>query len=687
MPLKVPKTTPGFGPDINKEAVLKATPILNRFNFGELSPLIAGRVDFSKYQAGCKRLENFIPLVQGPISRRGGTRFIAKSANGNNPVALLRFEFSESTAYIIEAGHLYLRFYYAQSPVEKNGAVYQISTPWQQKDIFKGDLCLLKYVQSGDVLYVVSPGQAPQKICRYGHTDWRIKPLGGWASIFTKTITETVTNEAKISNNKALEIFRNTTKIYPPEAPIITPDEGISFRSFGFIHDSPALKDILKFVPNDGYYHLTTTQKTKQVHDAERAATSNPTAITLFRERLCLAAGQTIWMSASGAFEDFTSPGDDPKADDPIEISIYSEQINKIEWLCPGGSLLVGTSGGEFMVSESTSVDPLGPANVKVRPETNYGSAPISALRIGGAVLFVQRTGRKLRELAYDYSGDNYTAQDISIAAEHISQSGFVAMAWQGEPYEILWLVKRNGELIGFTYNREQEMTAWHRHIFQNGQVESLAVIASLSGEKDELWLAVQRKIKGQTVRYIEVMEEGLADRDKQADSFFVDCGFKYTGAATKTIDGLWPLEGEEVAILADGGITPPQTVKNGKISLPEYAQTVIAGLAFRSLMETMPLELSLNGGSIQGKTKRLTGAVLRLNRSLGGHIGPDETCLESLERRTPFDPMSVAPPLFTGDVKAKWPGGSDDKASIVVMQNDPLPLTLCAIIPSVILD
>ena len=39
-------------------------------------------------------------------------------------------------------------------------------------------------------------------------------------------------------------------------------------------------------------------------------------------------------------------------------------------------------------------------------------------------------------------------------------------MAYQEEPNSIIWCVRADGQLLGFTYQREQQVTAWHRHIF-----------------------------------------------------------------------------------------------------------------------------------------------------------------------------------------------------------------------------
>jgi hypothetical protein len=47
--------------------------------YGELSPLMRLRSDFSKYDSGCVKFQNAIPLSQGPAFRRPGLKYIATS--------------------------------------------------------------------------------------------------------------------------------------------------------------------------------------------------------------------------------------------------------------------------------------------------------------------------------------------------------------------------------------------------------------------------------------------------------------------------------------------------------------------------------------------------------------------------------------------------------------------------------
>ena len=45
-------------------------PLVQKLNVGELAPELRGFIGFEKYASGCRVLENMLPLVQGPVTRR-----------------------------------------------------------------------------------------------------------------------------------------------------------------------------------------------------------------------------------------------------------------------------------------------------------------------------------------------------------------------------------------------------------------------------------------------------------------------------------------------------------------------------------------------------------------------------------------------------------------------------------------
>jgi hypothetical protein len=59
-------------------------PQKNQFNGGELSPWLMGRTDIAKFDKTAVLCRNFIPLTEGALKRRGGTRFVAKTPEADD---------------------------------------------------------------------------------------------------------------------------------------------------------------------------------------------------------------------------------------------------------------------------------------------------------------------------------------------------------------------------------------------------------------------------------------------------------------------------------------------------------------------------------------------------------------------------------------------------------------------------
>lgn len=264
-----------------------------------------------------------------------------------------------------------------------------------------------------------------------------------------------------------------------------------------------------------------------------------PTAVTFYEQRLVFAGSrdepQTLWFSRTADYENFNSVGDE--ADDSITFTIAADEVNAIQWLSPGRELLIGTSGGEWVLRSNSPNDGLTPDTISARRHSRYGSAPTVPVVAGHPVLFVQRSGRRLRELIYSFENDGYVAEDMTLLAEHIARDGLKELAWQQEPDTIIWCRTAVGGLLGFTYDRAQKVIGWHPHRIGGtvregnattpAQVESLAVIPAPDGTIDDLWLVVKRSIDGQIRRYVEHLETPFTpadDYDKQG-LFFVDCG------------------------------------------------------------------------------------------------------------------------------------------------------------------
>ena len=415
---------------------------------------------------------------------------------------------------------------------------------------------------------------------------------------------------------------------------------------------------------------------------------SYPSTVAFYEQRLVFAGTsnqpQTMFFSQSGDFENFEIGTD---ADDGLQYTIGSNEVNVIRYLVSSSQLVVGTSGGEFVVRASGFDEPLTPTNTQIKQQTTFGSAPIQPLLIGNSTLFIQRAKRKLRELAFSSESDSYVAPDMTILAEHITEGGIEEMAYQQEPDSVAWLVRADGVLACMTFRREEQVVAWHRHIVGgafgsgNAVVESVATIPG-DIDEDQVWVIVKRTINGATKRYVEYLS-GFDFGTDVGNAFFVDSGLTYSGSAATTISGLNHLEGQSVAILADGAAHANKTVSSGAITLDRSVTKAQIGLPFTSKLETLRIDAGSAMGSSQGKNKRIGEVTVRLFRTVGLKIGTSSTELDTVPFRSSSDNMDTALSLFTGDKTAEFNGGYDDDATITIVQDLPLPMTILAIFPT----
>lgn len=417
-------------------------------------------------------------------------------------------------------------------------------------------------------------------------------------------------------------------------------------------------------------------------------ANSYPRTVVFFEQRLWFAGSpedpQTIWGSKSGDYYNFTTGTHD---DDSCEYTIATDQVNTIQWMSPGKVLVVGTAGGEFIMSASSSNEGITPSNIRIVRHSTYGSAFVPPIRISDIVVYLQRAKLKLRQFVYDWQSDNFLSPDLTLLSEHISSSGIKEMVLQQNPFQIIWALRNDGILASMTYLRDQEVIAWSRQkLGGSGIIESISIIPAPDGDThDEIWCTVKRTINGTVKRYIEVISPGLRESESIEDSFFLDSGLTYSGTPVSSVSGLSHLEGESVGVLVDGATHPNVTVSSGAISLNGSYSKIHVGLLYESKVTTMQLEAGATTGSTaQGATKRISNLVIRLYKSLGLKVGSSETNFDTLHFRSSANAMNSSVGLYTGDKEIPFRSGYNTEGRVFMKQDQPLPLTLLALIPRI---
>ena len=429
-----------------------------------------------------------------------------------------------------------------------------------------------------------------------------------------------------------------------------------------------------------------------------------PSVVTFHQDRLALAGysdePQRVDMSETGSFEDF-SPSQSTGsvvASNAISFTLLSNDVNSIKNMLSGPKgLFIGTLGGEWIVRPSSAGEALTPANVNASRSTTFGCAADRAVQVGNAVVFIQKTGKKIRDSIYSFQLDGFRSNDLTMLSESLTRKGVTNLTFQKDPIPIVWSVREDGTLLGLSYERLDDQAVrfgMHRHEFGGSateagafaKVESLAVIPSSDGSRDELWLVVKRYINGATVRYVEYLSKFYEDTDDAQDVICVDSAVTSTNASpVSSVSGLAHLEGETVAVWADGAVQPEKVVASGSITLTTAASVIQVGLPYNSDAKLLPMEAGSANGTALGKTRRTHRVGLLFHKTLGVKTGPSFDNLTEIIFRSASDLMGVAVPLFSGIKSLTFDADYNFENNVCIRQSDPAPGTILAITPQMV--
>jgi hypothetical protein len=413
-----------------------------------------------------------------------------------------------------------------------------------------------------------------------------------------------------------------------------------------------------------------------------------PAAVALHDSRIIYAGTgsnpSSLWGSYSNDFQNFKQGAYDA---DSWFFTLASTTGGQIQWLVSKSALLIGTTLDEWSMQASDQTRPITPTNVNVRQQSHYGSSPLGAQIINDTVLYIQRMNRKIRELIYTWSSESWVSNDITALAEHTTRTGILETAYQRVPDAILWFVRGDGQLVSMTYEREQQVVGFARHI-TDGVVESVATINGTNAE-DEVWLLVRRTINGSAVRYVERLKLGLRDALDTADKsnwWYVDSGVLRTfGSPTATITGLSHLEGKAVSVWADNAvgslIVSQPTVVGGQITLQIPASRVLIGLPFTSTLVPQRVDTNLQDGTSQGRRMRIPRMNIKVYQSTGGELSTDGVNWFPLVSRVLTDNMDSSPPVLNGYERAYASSNWADGVDLYVRQTQPVPFTVAALV------
>lgn len=581
--------------------------------------------------------------------------------------------------------------------------VYTLASPYAGSD-------LLTYAQSNDVMTLASTAYQTQELKRLGTANWQFAGVsfaltlaapGGPAAVATiptatnpttqsyvitavaaDLVTQSVASAAATCSNN-LSIAGNFNTI--SWSSVVGAARYYVYRlrggTYGFIGQTTGLSLVDDNITPD----VVTTPPTSGIA-LNTGAGDYPAAVTYYERRRWFGGTglkpQNFWATRSGTESNLTSSVPS-QADDAIELRIASQQQQSIRHLVALQDVIALTASGEHRIfADGGPVISLD--TISIKPQGATGASQVQPALANDRALYVQAQGSYIRELAFDPSGlGRFTSENVSVMAPHLFDGYTITdLAYCRAPVPVLWALRSDGVLLGMTHMPEQQVYGWHRHIvgsFNGTQavVESICVIPE--DNEDVLYLAVRRDLGG---GYASVTIERLTTRHfiDQSSAFFVDCGLTYSGTPVTRISGLWHLEGLTVDIAADGAVMPRQVVTAGAITLDVAASTVHIGLNYTSDLMTLPMAYEGAPAAGQGMMKNVSKVFLRVKASSVAKAGPRFDALREYPARAVSDPYGAPPALRTGELGITVDPSWTTDGSICVRQDQPLPLTVCAI-------
>lgn len=598
----------------------KAAPLQNTFDAGEVSPTVYGQVKQAFYAKALALCKNWLPTLQGPLTRRPGSVFVEPTKISNLATIVVPFKFNETQAYILEFGHLYVRFFANQAQVVSGSTPVELVTPYAYTDLPN-----LRWTQDADVLYLVDGKHPPMSLTRTGAATFSIGNLnlgdgpylnqnayGYFDGTNFNYIPKTnaylyPSGTVGVGGTATITAYDSPSSVTPPAGTPISlfqnTDVGRWIRFDSATFNGAGTEPFVAIAKITAY--ISSSQVTVQVYtgtisqnggpnsawriSAYSGSSGYPSNVVFHEDRLVFMGGQyypeRIDGSMSSDYLNFEPTLSDLTVTEAngYSFNLLSNDVNKILWgVSDEQGLLGGTGAGEWSVAPSTQGEAISPTNINAKNVTKYGSSNVQAATAGKATIFVQKGARKLRELMWFFDVGGFRANDLNELSDHITGSGVTQIAYAKIPHPIVWCVRKDGALLAMLYDRDlsQLRVGWSKHFLGGScdnigtpaKVTSVAVIPSPDGLYDQLWMVVQRYIDGQYVQYIEYLHRVFEDIDNQEDAFFVDCGNTYdVPIYVQSVTNNNPLQfytilphglttGDKIIVSAVNGFNPLQT-------------------------------------------------------------------------------------------------------------------------------
>ena len=277
-----------------------------------------------------------------------------------------------------------------------------------------------------------------------------------------------------------------------------------------------------------------------------------PAVVGVYQQRLWYAntinQPQSYWASRVGQYGVF-NVNTPTNAADAFTFVLAGTVVQYITGFADIGRLVCHTTQGEYIIAGDASSGSITPTAQNVQQIGNGGSYPgIRPLPMHLTDLFVQFSGRIIRDLQFDVQVFNYTGKDTTLFASHLFKGKtIVDWCWAQVPNSIVWCVMSDGTVNAMTYIKEHQMWAWHQHVFAEGK--AVSICCTREGNRSVVYFA----IASDTGTYRIERQSDREYLDLNVDANFLDCAYRYNGMVATGSNPLVPT--------TSGGWTPSDVI------------------------------------------------------------------------------------------------------------------------------
>lgn len=632
---------------------------VKRFTGGIFSQIISGRDEFA---AGALEIKNMIPMLQGPVTRRGGTRYVA---DASGVVRMEAFVYNEQNAYVVCFKDKEIKIY---NPLSKS--YITIESPYLAQDVDK-----LWCYQVQDVMWIAHESYQPRRLTR---TD---------TETFVLNVVDFKNGPYLPQNTTEITLSLSGTNLTASQNLFTSADVGrwVNLKTvansttkccdFKIVSVTNATSAVVGSI--NGEFHSATPSKLFRM-GAFNASLGWPEIITLHQQRLVCVKNKVVYFSKTDSYTDFSiaDEGGLVYADNGFRIELAVERGSDIQFCVSMDNLIIGTGSYVYNIRSTSLGEALTPSNATYSRLADKGGCGLQPVIVENGLVFVDVFRRNVYFSVWSSVYEEYSIDDITKFSRFLTNGRIKNVCFCPLPVPLLWFSKKNGGLIGCSFSAAEKVVAWFDADI-GGNIISVCSIPNMSEERYDLYLVVERE----GYQYLERIGEGLAEEaETSAEGFFVDCGEAFNfSEPVNQVSGLTRFIGKKVQILADGSPQPEQTVSDdGVIFLSPAAKNIVVGFGYDSYVIPSPLRIKEND---ELKIKRISKVSARLFKSVGMSAGTGTTVkFEEKPFRSTADKMDQEVPLFTGNYEVQTGGFTSENAIIWIGQNQPLPLTVLAV-------